>query len=162
LAAIGDAAGEGADGGEHVAGDAHTRGPLHGHRVHLRRGYRQSGALDLAPLADAVRDRDANAVPQLLREGQAGVTFHENLADPLRGPTRDTLLAPWRTLQALPRDPPDEAARHDIARHALALAARLRLLTALRDGPQGARTLNARIEELLAGPRRPPYFHGRL
>src|SRR5690606_18361880 len=89
-------------------------------------------------------------------------TFHENLADPLGGPTRDTLLAPWRTLQALPRDPPDEAARHDIARHALALAARLRLLTALRDGPQGARTLNARIAELLAGHRRPPHVQGRL
>ncbi|HZW17428.1 MAG TPA: exodeoxyribonuclease V subunit alpha [Luteimonas sp.] len=162
LAAIGDAAGEGADSGEHVAGDDAARGPLHGHRVHLRRGYRQSDALDLAPLADAVRDRDAEAVLQLLREGPAGVSFHENLADPLRGTTRETLLAPWRALQALPRDPPDEAAHHDIAQQALALAARLRLLTALRDGPQGARTLNARIEELLAGPRRPPYFHGRL
>ncbi|HET6396986.1 MAG TPA: ATP-binding domain-containing protein, partial [Pseudoxanthomonas sp.] len=53
---------------------------------------------------------------------------------------------------------------------ALALAGRLRLLTALRDGPQGARTLNARIEALLAGTgvaaaRRggaAGHFHGRL
>ena len=36
------------------------------------------------------------------------------------------------------------------------------LLTALRDGPQGANALNARIEELLAGAQRDPYFHGRL
>src|SRR5690606_7821692 len=46
---------------------------------------------------------------------------------------------------------------------ALALASRLRILTALRDGPQGARTLNARIESLLAGPQqRGTQFHGRL
>src|SRR3546814_417791 len=49
-------------------------------------------------------------------------------------------------------------------------AARLRILTAVREGPQGARTLNARIEDLLAGTRRGAgpasaasrYFHGRL
>src|SRR5690606_5709206 len=47
---------------------------------------------------------------------------------------------------------------------------RLRILTAVRDGPQGARSLNARIEDLLAGTRRGAgpasianrYFHGRL
>src|SRR5690606_7248198 len=40
------------------------------------------------------------------------------------------------------------------------LASRLRLLTAVRDGPQGARTLNARIEAMLgeAG----THFHVRL
>ncbi|HZF96769.1 MAG TPA: ATP-binding domain-containing protein, partial [Pseudoxanthomonas sp.] len=59
---------------------------------------------------------------------------------------------------------------------ALVLANRLRLLTAVREGPQGARGLNARIEELLAsraanagarraaaiGPAGNRYFHGRL
>src|SRR5690606_28785041 len=53
---------------------------------------------------------------------------------------------------------------------ALARAARLRILTAVREGPQGARTLNARIEDLLAGTRRGAgptatasrHFHGRL
>ncbi|HEY5781426.1 MAG TPA: ATP-binding domain-containing protein, partial [Lysobacter sp.] len=39
---------------------------------------------------------------------------------------------------------------------------RLRLLTALRDGAQGANVLNQRIEEALAGTQRDPYFHGRL
>jgi len=42
----------------------------------------------------------------------------------------------------------------------------MRLLTAVREGPQGARGLNARIEEQLAGPARrgggPGWFHGRL
>ena len=44
----------------------------------------------------------------------------------------------------------------------MAQASRLRLLTAVREGPQGARGLNARIEEMLAGNRGPAYFHGRL
>jgi exodeoxyribonuclease V alpha subunit len=121
-------------------------------RVHLRRGYRQARTLDLAPLADAVRRGDADAALALLREGTlAGVAFHPDLADPLQGATRDRLLAPWRELQAC--ESPVEALR---------LAGHQRLLTALREGPQGARALNARIEESLAGARRAPYFHGRL
>jgi len=38
----------------------------------------------------------------------------------------------------------------------------VRLLTALREGAQGAAALNQRIEEALAGTQRDPYFHGRL
>jgi exodeoxyribonuclease V alpha subunit len=38
----------------------------------------------------------------------------------------------------------------------------VRLLTALRDGAQGASVLNARIEDALAGAHRERYFHGRL
>jgi exodeoxyribonuclease V alpha subunit len=126
--------------------------PLAAHRVHLRRGYRQSETLDLAPLAGAVRDGDGDRVLHLLRDkASSGVHFHEGLVDPLRGTMRDALLAPWRALIGA-RDPAE----------ALARASGLRLLTALRDGPQGANALNARIEELLAGPQRDPYFHGRL
>ena len=126
--------------------------PLAAHRVHLHRGYRQSDALDLAPLAGAVRDGDGERTLQLLRdEALPGVHFHEGLADPLRSATRDALLAPWRALAGA-RDPAE----------ALARASSVRLLTALRDGPQGANALNARIEELLAGAQRDPYFHGRL
>ena len=125
---------------------------LAGHRVHLQRGYRQSDALELAPLAAAVRDGDADHALDLLRGGTlAGVHFHEGLHDPLGGPTREALLAPWREL----------ACAHD-PQAALAIAARVRLLTALRDGPQGAIGLNARIEEVLAGAQRATYFHGRL
>jgi exodeoxyribonuclease V alpha subunit len=99
----------------------------------------------------AVRDGDADAALSLLRGRQlAGVHFHENLFDPLQA-QRDTLLSHWRTLADI----------HD-PHVALAQASRLRLLTAVREGPQGARGLNARIEEALAGNRGPVYFHGRL
>ena len=162
LAAITDAAGEGgalpptmADALSPLLGALPTSvehgGPLAGHRVQLLRGYRQSSALDLAPLAEALRKGDADTALQLLREGLAGVQFHEDLSDPLGVATRDALLSAWRALL-------------DIDDPVLALqqATRLRLLTALRDGPQGANVLNQRIEEALAGPQRDPYFHGRL
>ena len=127
-----------------------------GIRVHLQRGWRQSEALDLAPLAAAVREGDADAALGQLRAGTlSNVHFHEGLADPLE-PQRDDLLAHFRALghAATPAD-------------ALAQSTRLRLLTAVREGPQGARTLNARIERLLAeggGSGRAPqgHFQGQL
>lgn len=134
-------------------------GGLAGHRVHLLRGYRQADDFALAPLADAVRAGDADTALALLRSGElAGVHFHEDGEDPLTL-GRDALLAHWRAL----------ADAHDPAA-ALRDAARLRLLTAVRAGPQGARGLNARIEQLLAetgsGARRlgaaSPWFQGRL
>ncbi len=125
---------------------------LAGHCVHLQRGHRQSASLDLAPLASAVRQGDADAAMVLLRDGTlAGVHWHEGLSDPLAAPLRDTLLNSWRAIAAAP-DPAT----------ALSQATHLRLLTALRDGPQGVLALNARIEGALAGPRHPRYFHGRL
>jgi len=142
----------------HTPSDTHTGG-LAGHRVHLLRGYRQAQGFALAPLADAVRAGDADTALALLRSGElAGVHFHEDSEDPL-ATRRDALLAHWRALA----DAEDPAA-------ALRDAARLRLLTAVRAGAQGARGLNARIEQLLAdsgaGARRlgaaSPWFHGRL
>ncbi len=126
--------------------------PLAGHRVQLRRGYRQSSALHLAPLAAAVRDGDADSALALLRAGSLdGVQFHQDLHDPLLGSARESLLAAWRGI-----------ANTDDPAAALAQSGRLRLLTALRDGPQGATPLNARIEDALAGTHRAAYFHGRL
>ncbi|CAD0359321.1 exodeoxyribonuclease V subunit alpha [Xanthomonas hortorum pv. cynarae] len=139
---------------------SHTHtGGLAGHRVHLLRGYRQADNFALTPLADAIRTGDADTALALLRSGElAGVHFHEDGEDPLTL-GRDALLAHWRAL----------ADAHDPAA-ALRDAARLRLLTAVRAGPQGARGLNARIEQLLAdtgsGARRlgsaSPWFQGRL
>ena len=130
---------------------------LAGHHVRLLRGYRQAASLDLAPLAAAVREGDADTALALLRGGQlAGVHFHENMLDPLAA-QRDALLAHWRGLADI-----------DEPQAALAQASHLRLLTAVREGPQGARGLNARIEDMLAsnrglaGNRGPAYFHGRL
>ena len=125
-----------------------------GHRVDLVQGWRQAEGFDLAPLADAVRAGDADTVLALLRGGTlAGVHFHENAAGPFQH-RRDALLAHWRAL-AEATDPAE----------ALQRAGTLRLLTAVREGPQGARGLNARIEELLSGRRTgptPAWFHGRL
>ncbi len=129
------------------------------HHIHLTRGYRQSAALDLAPLAAAVREGDSAAALSLLRSDQlSGVHFHEGNTDALQS-HRDHLLEHWTAL-ANATDPAE----------ALARASRLRILTAVREGPQGARSLNARIEDLLAGTRRGAgpastasrYFHGRL
>ncbi|OQP77185.1 exodeoxyribonuclease V subunit alpha [Xanthomonas phaseoli pv. syngonii LMG 9055] len=134
-------------------------GGLAGHRVHLLRGYRQAEDFALAPLADAIRAGDADTALALIRSGELpGVHFHEDGEDPLTL-GRDALLAHWRAL-ANAQDP--AAALRD--------AARLRLLTAVRAGPQGARGLNARIEQLLAdtgagAPRlggASPWFQGRL
>ena len=126
-----------------------------GARVQLQRGYRQSEALQLAPLASAMRDGDAVQTLQLLRDAElTGVHFHEGDIDPLQA-WREPLQQYWQALADAPT-PAD----------ALALAGRMRLLTAVREGPQGARGLNARIEELLAGTRGralgPGWFHGRL
>jgi exodeoxyribonuclease V alpha subunit len=126
-----------------------------GRRVQLQRGYRQTDALDLAPLAHAVREGNSATALALLRVGTlAGVQFHEDQSDPLQH-HREQLLGHWRGL--------GEAADPGLA---LANAGRIRLLTAVREGPQGARGLNARIEALLAGVPRPGmapgYFHGRL
>ncbi len=140
--------------GDHTPIEADAAG-LQGHRVQLLHGYRQDADFDLAPLASAVRDGDAGAALSLLRDGALrGVEFHEDALDPFEV-RREALLAHWRSLA----NAPDPAA-------ALALAQRLRLLTAVREGPQGARGLNARIEDLLGSSTRrgagPGYFHGRL
>ena len=127
---------------------------LHGHRVHLRRGWRQHDSLQLAPLAEAVRAGDAARTLDLLRPGQlANVHRHDADADPLQDPALG-LLAHFRAL-ATAADPAD----------ALRQAQRLRLLTALREGPHGARGLNARIEAALSGRRigsPPAWYPGRL
>ena len=129
------------------------------HHIHLTRGYRQSSTLDLAPLAAAVREGNTETTLSLLRSGTlSGVHFHEGNADPLQT-HREHLLAHWISL-----------AEASTPAEALANASRLRILTAVREGPQGARGLNARIEEILAGTRRGAgpastgsrYFHGRL
>ena len=126
---------------------------LRGHRVHLQRGWRQDEALQLAPLAEAVRNGDAREALALLRSGSlANVHFHEHADDPLQA--RPDLLGHFRAL-----------ATHADPAEALRQANRLRLLTALREGAQGARGINARIEAALSGRRigsPPAWFPGRL
>ncbi len=156
LAGILGAASEAEQGKPSVEGDPAAFPARH---IHLTRGYRQRAALDLVPLAAAVREGDSDTALSLLRSGElSGVHFHEGDVDVLQSHGKH-LLAHWTAL-AEASDPAE----------ALARAGRLRILTAVREGPQGARILNARIEELLAGTRRGSgpasggsrYFHGRL
>ena len=150
---LGDTAPVGAAHGRDAVAHESAKQTLHGHRVHLRRGWRQDEALHLAPLAEAVRNGDASEALALLRGGGLqNVHFNEGADDPLHA--RPGLLAHWRTLATL-TDPAE----------ALRQANRLRLLTALREGAQGARGLNARIEATLSGRRigtPPAWFPGRL
>lgn len=134
-----------------VVAECHVvRGGLHGHRMHLQHSHRQGEDLALAPLAEAVR------LGMRLRCWGCCVAAHfvgcnfMRVLDPCVG-AGQVLLAHWRALAAL-SDPVQ----------ALAVARRLRLLTALREGPQGAAGINARIERLLGGGGVDGYFHGRL
>ena len=147
LAAMVDAAAHAS--ASHTDASAHHVSLAH---VHLQRGYRQSEGFDLAPLAHALRDGDADHALHLLRSATLrGVHLHDGIADPLDAALREQWLPHWRALASI-EDP------------ALALreAARLRLLCAVREGPAGVRSLNARIDMLLAGPRPPAYYPGRL
>jgi len=127
--------------------------------VHLQRSYRQSQSLQLAPLAQAVREGDSVQVLNLLRSGElSGVQFYEQQeesAPDLLPRLRQTLHNWWRDLTQAPS--PAQALLH---------INRLRLLTATREGAQGSRRLNTRIEYLLnpsASQRNPStHFHGRL
>jgi len=126
---------------------------LQGARVHLKRSWRQSAALDLAPLAAAVCDGNSASALALLHGGRlSNVRFHADATDPLAACPQ--LLEHWCALAAF--DDPAQALQHVGA---------MCLLTALRDGPQGATTLNARIETLLSGQpagRSSAWFRGRL
>jgi len=135
---------------------AHNKRLAH---VHLQRSYRQSQRLQLAPLAQAVREGQSAQVLALLRRGElSGVQFHEqddeNTAD-LLPLLRESLQSWWRDLTRA-RNPAQ----------ALAHINRFRLLTATREGAYGSRRLNARIEYLLnplVNQRHSgAHFHGRL
>lgn len=133
LAALVDAAGAGAN-------IAH---------VHLRRGWRQAGGFELAPLSAALRAGEADRALALLRGGALqGVAFDGDAHDVLEVPG---LLAHFAALRGMD----DPAA-------ALAHADALRVLTAVRAGPQGAVSINARIARALHGPAHALHFAGRL
>jgi len=126
---------------------------------HLQRSYRQSQHLQLAPLAQAVREGDSTQVLALLRGSDlSGVQFyeqHDDSAPDLLPLLRPTLQHWWRALT-----------QASSPAHALAHINRLRLLTATREGMHGSRRLNARIEQWLnpsANPRNlATHFHGQL
>ncbi len=163
LAALCDAAGDGLAfppaqaqvlqavlGRDVASGDA--TGVLSGHRVQLQRVYRQTPQLQLAPLAGAIRDGDADAaLSGLHAQTYAGVRWQAG---------RDAALPAALAQQALPfyRTLRDAATPAE----ALRAARGFRLLTAVRDGAAGSNALNAQLEAALQSGRRERCFHGRL
>ena len=128
-----------------------ARGALAGHRADLQHSYRQSSGFELAPLAAAVRDGDADAaIAGLQMRRYAGVRWQQRDDSDLADYLREHAIAQFRAL--------GEAA--DPAQ-ALALARDYRILTALRFGAAGSQTLNALIGAALH-PRGDALFHGQL
>ena len=126
--------------------------PLAGHRIHLVHGYRQANAAGIAALARAVQAGDADAALALLRAGTPGLHGIDPAgAEPaaLERRLEAEVLPLYRAL-AQAEDP----------LQALHLAARVRVLTALRHGPSGAAHHNAWFAQRLGGSD--PWFRGRL
>jgi exodeoxyribonuclease V alpha subunit len=122
-------------------------------RVELDRSHRQSAELDIAEMSAAIRSGDSDKVlAGLHAKAYRGVHWHVG---------RDAALPAFVLEHALPHYRAIASAK-DIAT-ALAMLRRHRILTAVREGEAGSRTLNARIALALQGPgaREDAFFHGR-
>ncbi|HET7923301.1 MAG TPA: exodeoxyribonuclease V subunit alpha [Rhodanobacteraceae bacterium] len=123
-------------------------------RVELERSHRQSAGLDVSAMSASIRAGDAaSVVAGLHANAYRGVHWRAG---------RDAALAAFALEHALPHfraiaEAPDVAT-------ALSMLRRHRVLTAVRDGEAGSRTLNARIALALqkSGAREDAFFHGRL
>jgi exodeoxyribonuclease V alpha subunit len=122
-------------------------------RIELERSHRQSASLDLSAMSASIRGGDgASVVSGLRASAYRGVHWHTG---------RDAALAAFVLDHALPHYRAIAAAS-DVA-SALAMLRRHRVLTAVREGEAGSRTLNARIALALqkTGAREDAFFHGR-
>ena len=123
-------------------------------RVELERSHRQTAALDVSAMSASIRAGDAaSVVAGLHANAYRGVLWHKG---------RDAALAAFVLEHALPHyraiaQAPDVGT-------ALSMLRGYRVLTAVREGDAGSRTLNARIALALqkAGAREDAFFHGRL
>ncbi|MBB5207961.1 exodeoxyribonuclease V subunit alpha [Chiayiivirga flava] len=124
-----------------------------GRRVHLHRSHRQAAQLDLAPLAAAIREGEADvALDGLAAARYRGVEWQQSTLRALPAWLRQHAVPHYRALQ-LAADP----------QQALDLARRYRVLTALRAGPSGSLALNAQLVAMLDPSRRgDALFHGGL
>jgi len=122
-------------------------------RAELDRSHRQSAALDVSAMSASIRDGDAaSVVAGLHAKAHRGVHWHTG---------RDAALAAFVLEHALPHYRAI-AQTADVAT-ALSMLRRHRVLTAVREGDAGSRTLNARIALALqgTGSREDAFFHGR-
>jgi exodeoxyribonuclease V alpha subunit len=129
-------------------------GALAPHRVALTRIWRQHDDIDVGRLAAWVRDGHTDAALDALH------------AQTLRGidwlPARER--SPWRALEARALHAYRDVAAAPSPAEALQRAKRIRLLTAVREGPAGSQLLNAQIAQALQPPglRGERFFHGAL
>ena len=122
-------------------------------RVELDRSHRQSASLDLSSMSASIRDGDAASVVAGLRAGGfRGVRWHVGRDAALAAFVLDHALGHYRAI----------AAAGNVG-DALAMLRQHRVLTAVREGDAGSRTLNARIALALqkTGAREDAFFHGR-
>jgi exodeoxyribonuclease V alpha subunit len=165
LAALCDAAGEG-DGWPRTSADTlslllpgapvpvQSGGDAPMTRIDLDRSHRQSAELDITGMSKAIREGDAARVLDGLRErAYRGVHWHQGRDAALAAFVLEHSLPHYRAIASVP----------DIA-VALAMLRRHRVLTAVREGDAGSRTLNALIAQALQKPgaREDGFFHGRL
>jgi exodeoxyribonuclease V alpha subunit len=123
--------------------------PLAGHRIHLVRGYRQTNASGITALAHAVQHGQVADALEILRAPTDGVHWIDASPAALEQRLETDVLPAYRALAQAP-DP----------QAALRQATRVRVLTALRHGPAGARGLNDWFAQRLGGGD--PWFQGRL
>jgi exodeoxyribonuclease V alpha subunit len=123
-------------------------------RIELDRSHRQSAELDIAAMSTAIRNGDAGSVLAGLRDhAYRGVRWQAGRDAALAAFVLDHASPHYRAIAAAP----------DVVT-ALSMLRRHRVLTAVREGEAGSRTLNARIAQALQKPgaREDGFFHGRL
>lgn len=117
--------------------------------VELRHSHRFGADSGIGRLAQAIRAGDADAALAILRAGAAGAEWRRGDRAQLARTTREQWSARHRALGAAAS-----------AQDALAIAARFRILTALREGPFGCVALNRALEDGLGDSA--GWYHGRL
>ena len=122
-------------------------------RVHLTHSHRQRADVDVAALAELVRDGKAEAALHgLSTEAFRGVTWREGGDRSIGEAVLTSALPAFRGL-----------ATAATVTAALAEAKQFRVLTAVREGAAGSQTLNAQVAAALDPARRGTgFFHGRL
>ena len=126
-----------------------TRHALADAFVELRHSHRFNADSGIGRLAQAIRAGEASAAMYILRTGGAGVEWRSGDRTQLARTTREQWSARHRAI-----------ATAESAQDALTIAARFRILTALREGPFGRVALNRALEDGLGDAA--GWYHGRL
>ena len=120
-----------------------------GHVVSLRHSRRFAPDQGIGRLAEAVNRGDADAVDKLLRLDDPAIHWHSSRPGALKRLIQQQLIPEFKRI-----------AQAEDARTALQNLDRMRLLCAVRQGPQGMEHLNRNIETYL-GHEPDSLYHGR-